>query len=308
MATAPRSKDEQMPEPFDVTKTPEFQAALNDAVGKALIDHLGPLKEQITAARQGEIVDGGQVDGGQVDGGTENMLQRLAHLIADVSDQGSGRPPRLPPEVMARREDSRKRMFAALGAMRERVKALREAGKKGEARKALPRYRIMTKTCLNEVVYEPFKMDMASRQPVPVELHWTGPPNQAMRPINEAALEIFGHYRDWIGGIDTSVAKPGFISPKGVVILIGERYSPPVSAMQKNGFQPDFGDMQTEEREDSDGLDGKPFFESEVEPVGGGSYGAHGTVDPRARQVHVLGTIAAPAVQSQPSDVTRRSI
>lgn len=299
MATAPRSKDEPMPEPFDVTKTPEFQAALNDAVGKALIDHLGPLKEQIAAARQGEIVEGGQVDGG-----TENMLQRLAHLIADVGDQGSGRPPRLPPEVMARRENSRRRMFEALDAMRARVKALREAGKKGEARKAVPRYRIMTKTCLNDVVYEPFKMDMASRQPVPVELGWTGPPNQAMRPINEAALEIFGHYRDWIGGVDTSIAKPGFISPKGVVILIGERYSPPVSAMQKNGFQPDFGDMQIEERDGLDESDGKPFFENEVET----GYGAHGTVDPRAREVHVLGTLAAPAVQSQPSDVTRRSI
>ena len=301
MATAPRSKDEdkQVPE-FDVTKTPEFQAALNDAVGKALVDHLGPLKAQLEAARQGDVVDAGQIEGG----GAEYMLQRLAHLIADVSDQGSGRPQRLPPEVVARREESRKRMFAALDAMRERVKSLRESGKKGEARKALPRYRIMTKTCLNEVVYEPFKMDMASRQPVPVELHWTGPPNQAMRPVNEAALEIFGHYRDWIGGIDTSVAKPGFISPKGVVILVGERYSPPVSAMQKNGFQPDFGDMQIEEQIERDA---EPFFENTVEVANDG-YGAHGTVDPRARTVNVLGTLAAPATQSQPSDVTRRSI
>lgn len=302
MAVAPRTKDEDKPLPeFDVTKTPEFQAALNEAVGKALADALGPLKGQIEAARHGDVVDAGTVDSG-----TENMLQRLAHLIADVGDQGSGRPQRLPPEVMARREDARKRMFKALDDMRARFKSLTEAGRKGEAHKATPRYRIMTKTCLNEVVYEPFRMDMASRQPVPVELYWTGPPNQAMRPINEAALEIFGHYRDWIGGIDTSTAKPGFISPKGVVILVGERYSPPVSAMQKNGFQPDFGDLETEERVDSRG-DGQ-FFENEVEVVSGGGYGAHGTVDPRARQVNVLGTLAAPAVQNQPSDVTRRSI
>ena len=137
MASAPRTNapEERPVADFDVTKTPEFQAALNEAVGKALSDALGPLKEQISAARQGDVVDAGHVDGG-----AESLLQRLAHLIADVSDQGSGRPVRLPPELVAKRERSRVLMFKALTDMQERVKSLRAAGKKGEARAALPRF------------------------------------------------------------------------------------------------------------------------------------------------------------------------
>ena len=58
MATAPRKPDEDKPLPeFDVTKTTEFQAALNDAVNKALADALGPLKGKIEAARHGDVVD-----------------------------------------------------------------------------------------------------------------------------------------------------------------------------------------------------------------------------------------------------------
>ena len=305
MATAPRNtRDEQMPAtedkpmPFDVTKTPEFQAALNDAVGRALVDALGPLKDQLAAARPGDVVDAGALDSG-----AENLLQRLAHLIADVGDQGSGRPPRLPPEVLARREESRKRMFASIQSMRDRIKALSDTGRKGEARTATPRYRAMTKMVLNERVIEPFRMDSSTRQPVPVEFYWTGPPNQAMRPINPAALEIFGHYRDWIGGVDTTAAKPGFVSPSGIVILVGERYSPPVSAMQHNGFKPDFGDLEVEE---GGGLEADPNFEHGL--AVDSSYGSHGVVDPRERKVNVLGTIAAPVIQTSPNDTVRRSV
>ena len=302
MATAPRKPDEDKPLPeFDVTKTTEFQAALNDAVNKALADALGPLKGKIEAARHGDVVDAGTVDFG-----TENMLQRLAHLIADVGDQGSGRPPRLPPEVMARREESRQRMFAALDAMRSRVKALREAGKKGEARNATPRYRAMTKMLLENKLIQPFTVDAATKMPVPVEFYWDGPPNQAMRPINPAALEIFGHYRDWVGGVDTSLARPGFISPKGVVILVGERYSPPVSAMMKNGFQPESDDSYLGE-EDDFGAVAHQEAESGLE-IAKGAYGGSNAVDPRAKQVRILGTIAEPATQGHPGDMVRRSV
>ena len=301
MATAPRTpaNEEKPVAEFDVTKTPEFQAALNAAVGKALIEHIAPLKEKIESARAGEIIDAGTVDSG-----AENLLQRLAHLIADVGDQGSGRPPRLPPEVLAKREESRRRMFDAINDMQQRVKALREAGRKGEALQATPRYRAMTKMLLENKLIPPFTVDGATKLPVPVEFYWTGPPNQAMRPINQAALEIFGHYRDWIGGVDTSTAKPGFISPKGVVILVGERYSPPVSAMQRNGFQPDFGEDE-EFGEETGSVDQER--ESGLE-IAKGAYGGGNATDPRAKQVRILGTIAEPATQGHPGDMVRRSV
>ena len=280
---------------FDVTKTAAFQQMLEEAVNRKLGEALAPFQEKIASARPGETVDVGALDSG----GAETLLQRLAHLIADVSDQGSGRPARLPPEVVARREASRRRMVDCIAATRERVKALWDAGRQRDARNAMPRYRAMTKMWLNERMIEPFRMDPSTRQPTPVEFYWDGPPNQAMRPINEAALEIFGHYRDWIGGVDTGAAKPGFISPKGIVILVGEKYSPPITNMQKTGFTPDFGDLQTDT--DEGPFENKLSLEGEPN-----AYGAHGVIDPRSRTTNILGTVMAPAVQNQPNDTVRR--
>jgi hypothetical protein len=281
---------------------PEVQAALNDAVGKAIAEKLAAFAPQIGAAKAGEVVDGGTVDSSAID----PLFRQMAAAFAELVDQNGdgGKPKRIPPEVQARRDSARDRMFASLERMRSNIKKLAETGQKGAARAATPRYRALTKLYLNERMIEPFRMDPSTRQPVPVEFFWTGPPNQAMRPINEAALEIFGHYRDWIGGVDTGAVKKGWVSPKGVVVLIGETSRPPITQMQRNGFQPDFGDAEVSESLYDEPSAEKAPFGDDLAIVN--EYGAHGIADPRASTINVLGTIHPAAVQAQVNDVVRR--
>ena len=178
-------------------------------------------------------------------------------------------------------------MRDAIIAMRKRVRDLREAGRKADAWRATPRYRAQAKLWLNDRLIDPFRIDLATRLPVPVEFYWEGAPGQAMRPLNESALEIFGHYRDWIGGVDAKAMPEAWVTANGVVVTVGARAAPQ-TAMLRRHLEPDLEGMELEASEDHR----NPEFDSALAIDDGSPYAQY---DPRRKETNILGTIAPTA-------------
>lgn len=290
-----KGEDAPASAPIDVTQTPEFQAALQREVAKAVSANFDAFRDQVKAAAPDltpNSLAGMGADGMQA------MFRQLALAIAEVSDQGvgMGQKVRIAPEVLAKRDQAKVRMIDAITATRARIKGLRETGRREDAMRATPRYRAMAKLYLNERLINPFRIDPATRMPVPVEFYWDGAPGDAMRPLNEAALEIFGHYRDWIGGIDAGKAAEAWMTANGLVIAVGSRPIPQTAAL-RNSVRPDFGDVQLQSNEE--------FADKGFGDMLSVDEGPMSASDPRRTEMHILGTLAAPAKQNGPSEAMR---
>lgn len=299
MSTAPRRlrEDVQVPEldksnetaAVDFTNTPEFQALVRKEVEKAVAAGIMAAQASSERAESPPAIEGGDF---------RSMMREMALAIAEVSDQGrDDRHTRIPPEVLVRREEAKQRMGEAIMETRANVKALREAGRKREAAAAQPRYRAIGKMYLNEIIIEPFYMDPGTKQLVAREFYWNGPPSEAMRPVNQPALVIFGHYRDWIGGISAEKTPEAWVTQKGLVMIVGGKSTPPASAMKHSRLDPlgsyetDYSDIENE---------APSPFENELD------VGDFNAKDPTRPTINVLGTLAPAARQGHPSDVVRR--
>lgn len=300
MSEPVKRKDQGAPEAqpaADVTQTPEFQQALQREVAKAVAANFDAFKAQMTAVAPG--VAPATVEGLNVDG-FQSLFRQLALSIAEVSDQGSGRAKRIPPEVLAAREEARQRMGAAIMRMRARRDELLRAGRREEAARATPRYRAMAKLFLNERLIDPFRIDLATKLPVPVEFYWDAAPGVAMRPLNEAALEIFNHYRDWIGGVDATAAAEAWVTARGNVMVVSSSRPAPETAMLRQRVQPDFGEVELQAADQ--------FRDPNFDAMLSIDEGPLSASDPRRTEVPVFGTLSPPVKVGQAGDVFRSAV
>jgi hypothetical protein len=153
----------------EMTQSPEFQAAVNDAVANALAS----IAPQLEAART-KAVTGNDVG---------DLMDRLAMSISELTTQGTGKV-RVSPEELQQRQKARQKM----------VNLIIEA----RAEKKVVTYQLRNKVFMNEQVIEPFYMNRERRM-VPTEIDFLGIPNDVMVPVNDAAKEIFAAYRDSVG-------------------------------------------------------------------------------------------------------------
>ncbi len=195
----------------------------------------------------------------------QKWVRELAIAVSEMADQGTARRPRIAPELLAQREAARKRMVALI------AKAKRD----GE----VPVYELTDKVQLpfgdkGETLFEPLwaGTDHVHRA---TEIEWSGIPNQVMRPIGEPALSIFQAFSESIGNvvIEHDLDQTLAMTPGGVVVRGGA--------------------AQVLFRESGRDNGGPPIRQN-----GGDTAGIRRQQTAPTKEVHVLGTIAGPAVQN----------
>lgn len=242
-------------------ETPEFK----EAVGAAVEAALAPLMAKLTAAR----TDAGTHE----DNSDRSFMRLLAMEIANLSDQGTNRK-RVSPEEMARREEAKDRMLDLI------VKA-RASGAK-------PVYRVMTEIYFGERKILPYRTDSQTKQAVPQLIDWSGIPNTALMPMDDTAKAIYAEFLVWSDG----APKVDHQSGKGVHAIDSNMWVTLGGLVVRGGsgqrrMVGNMGDpIAPEESQGSVA----PQFEDEVSILGPN--------DPRAKEVRVLGTVAAPARQT----------
>ena len=183
--------------------------------------------------------------------GAGGIFGQLALAIAEISDQGSQRK-RVAPEILSARAKAHEKA----------VTLIMEARKEGKK----PEYQLVSKVYLNERFIEPFRMGNDKR-PVRQEIVWTGMPNEAMRPMNDVAKEIYAAFRESIGTSDkiaTLDNRKVWVTPGGLTV----KGDAPARAFV--AADPGFSDDLTVNMPN----------------------------DPTAPEIHVLGTVAPPARQN----------
>jgi hypothetical protein len=234
--------------------SPEVQRAIKEAAAIAAAEAVA------------KVMKAGAGDGTTMSAATEQLLSQLAVGIAELSYQGSGRPRPLAPDIIARRE-------AALKRCEELVAAAQQRGDK-------PEYRVINKIYFNERLIEPYRRDGGrSGKVVAQEIIWTGMPNEALWPINKVAEEIFGAYREGVGGSPRLQPMKGPANEKGdfgVVAPDNRKFSMTPGGLVVKGEVNPHQVIAVD----------KPF-ENEL--------GIHDNNDPNAPEVHILGTVAPPA-------------
>lgn len=226
--------------------SPEFR----EAVAVATAEASARVRDEVLS-----LLKAGAVSTENVDAGSAGMFRQMALAIAEISDQGTSRK-RVAPEVMEQRKQAHDRMVDIILLSKERGLS--------------PEYRLIAKTYLNERFIEPFKVGPGGK-PEPVEIIWDGIPNEAMRPINDIAREIYKEFRLSIGSYEQQVKETAhWVSNRGLVIK-GEGPVTPQAMKAK------------ETLESMDFKDGLEFKTQN---------------DPTAPFVSVLGTVAPPARQN----------
>jgi hypothetical protein len=264
---------EEQAVPF--TETAEFkaavQAAVQTAVPQAAAEAVAAAMAQMRAAAPQSVPAAGTPADASA---TSSLFREMALAIAEISDQGTDRK-RVAPEVLEQRAQAQKRLDQLLEDARVRARAVTT---NAESRKVLPWYRCVSMLYLNERKILPFVQDPGTKQAVPVEFSWTGEPNDAMRPINDVAKEVYREFRLSRGNIEkvkgSYETKPLWMTKAGLVV----HGDAPSSAANGRGAQT----IEVAEYKDDLEFGGMPA----------GS-------DPNADFVNILGTIHAPAMQNK---------
>lgn len=144
------------------------------------------------------------------------LFERMAMAIAEISDQGTSRK-RVAPEVLAERAKAQERAFKLLVQARENYDRADADGNEAEMARWLPEYRVVATTYLSERIVQPWTRG-ASREMIPTEVFWRGMPNNALRPINKVAKDIFEAFKDMVGSAELAKAGPSFMTPGGATI------------------------------------------------------------------------------------------
>lgn len=163
------SDGEKMP-PFDVTKTPEFSAAVAAAVAEAVRQIAPPPAAPVDAMK--------------------GLATEIALAIEALSRQNNpAAAPIFDPRVLEKQR-------AAHARMEELIKEAL-AIPEGDPRR--PVYGALGKLNLEHVMIEPFRRDPATRQAVQQKFVWCLAPNDLMEPKNEMAVRIYSEFRASVG-------------------------------------------------------------------------------------------------------------
>jgi hypothetical protein len=146
-----------------------------------------------------------------------------------------------------------------------------------------PRYRLIAAGWFKDKLVQPFTVDRRTGAQIPTEVVYMAIPGEHMKPINKSAKAIYAAYRRSISNnADSEVpleVKPLWVTDSGVIIT--GTASQTARAHGRVIDPMDYDDEAPEVTEPS--LNDDPDF---------GIVNQH---DPRAKDVHVLGTIAEPA-------------
>ncbi len=248
----------------DPTKSPQFQAAVAAAAEAAKADIIAQLTAQFAAAR-------GTDPAAAPAASDQNAILELTKSLMAMVNAGKPEKPLSPEEVQSR-ADGRQRLI-------ELLVPVQTTNFDAEDAPEAPFYRVIAKTYLTDHVVEPYEVDNATKALVPRTIHWTGTPNDCLEPINEIAKQIHAAYLQSIGGgvaaeFDASISaygpdgRPFGVTPGGIVV---RALNP--SARRTVGALPAGSTTDV--------------------------MGIRGQSDPRAKQINVLGTVAAPAIASE---------
>ena len=186
---------------LDVTETPEFKAAIEKerSLFRAEMDAFksAALDEFRKASGQSPNVD------------MASVISTLALEIGKVSDQGTDRKRVAPEELVAR-----EKAWNAMGDLLTAAQA--------KPQKEWPRYKLIAKIQMLDRVIDP-QQRLDDNSYGDTEILHCGIPNTAMRPINEAAKEIFRHFVRALGGSkeanQVAPVQPTWTTAKGTVIV-----------------------------------------------------------------------------------------
>lgn len=237
------------------------------AIDAAVDKHVAALVDKIAAAR------GTEASVVTANDGDMKWMRQLALAIGEISDQGTSRK-RIAPEILAKRAEARKRM-------EDMIVRTRESG-------ASPEYRLTNQTYLDERLLQPYKLNAATKKPEPVEIIWDGVPNESMLPINDVAKEIYNLFMESIGGLTT-------VSDK---THDGRSFVP-----DSRPFSVTAGGLTVKGELNRRSMVGNLADSNQPRP--NDRLKVIGQNDPRAEEVHVLGTVAAPARQNFAGEAKR---
>lgn len=267
------AKDEgaAAPRPVHFTETPEFIAAVakaseaaTSAAKAAMHAEMTPLIEALRQSKGEPAVADDSL----------SFARQMALAIAELTDADQGRK-RTPPAELALRARARADMDAAIAKVRRKAEDyMATTGGKDPGADA-PLYLAIGKSYLDEQLIIPFEVDPATKKPYPVSFVWMGVPNEAMRPVNEPAKEIYAFFRRSIGDEASEAPSPpgpGWITAGGLVIQ--GIHGMPVS-MGQHRAAPDPESM-----------------------LSGLYQRGPGEFDPRRDRINILGTAAEPARQT----------
>jgi len=214
--------------------------------------------------------------------GGDDLVERLALAIADISDQGTNRK-RVAPEILAQRAKAHVKMVDLLKAVHSRMKAEGVANDIDAAQKLglVPEYRVRVQMYLDNQLIQPFYVgtDKIAR---PTEIFWMGTPNDGMVPLNDAAAEIYSAYRESVGDNSQISGKYAdnnqgyWVTAKNGLVIKG-----------RGPARQTVGSMESSVPADLD------------RGLSSGMLKLRTPIDPNASEVAILGTVMAPAKQTQ---------
>lgn len=268
--------------PIDLTQTPEFKAALQQAVRDAVADLLPRAPAAEPSGRDT----------------LEKLTDKLAIAIGEYANQNSGQM-LVSAEVLAERKEADIKMRLAIEACCIAVRRAQETDDQEARAAAMPHYRLVGKIIaplmFGDELIEPMRRG-ADNLIHPTELDWLLPPSLAMVPLNEPAREIFALFKASIGN-QKSVRVSG-ISGKGAA-------AEPVFAANANeaGFLTNQGHVVMSTSASVQKFNGGPEQAGNAGLDRGlarirGQEVMRQHSGPPTIQVRTLGTIAPPAVQN----------
>lgn len=183
-----------------VIETPEFQ----EAVAKAVADQVASLEQKLAA-----VVGGAPVGASDPSDALGAILEKLSVNLQALNNQGQRAKPLSPAEIQ-KREAAQNRLVDLLAEARKRPQA------------EWPKYRLTSKTYIGERFIEPFYKRDSKGPALATEISYTGVPNDAMAPLDDAARAIFNAWRETTGGqtvlIPTADNRPVYVTAAGLVV------------------------------------------------------------------------------------------
>jgi hypothetical protein len=256
-------------DPMAFTQTPEFKAAVQEALNRALPEIVASIKPMASSPAA-------------IDEATKSLFSQMALTIAQMNDQGTGRiGQRVAPEILEGRSQARERMIDLIIEARTAIKNAKASGDKRLLRIAreewMPKYRVTAKCYFKEQMIEPYVRDSATQQTVAREIYWDGEPNDALKPINEVAKNIYAEFRASRGngritGEAPDTNRQYWISDRGNLAV---------------------GRAPTHMRVNTEAFD---EFDDERDAAARDEFGD--PRDPRSEFVHIVGTVAPPAMRN----------
>lgn len=275
MARAPTRKSAPTDAPA-ITETPEFKAAVETAVEAATKKILAMLSGRTeSAAAEPSAAAPAAAPAPEF----LAFANALAMSISDLGGQGVGKIKKVAPEVMAERTAAHGRMVELIVDAYKAADAARRAGDQEAADAATPLYALRDKVYFGERIVNPIYVEPFTGRKRQQEIEWFRSPNHSMTPVNDIAKAIHAEFMQWTG---TKIATPLddlrdlAITASGFVVRGGS------ASLQRNANLRDV----------------------EAQHTGAANQQALGALKLRGRagagatEVHVLGTLHQPALES----------